>query len=263
MKAAMIYEAGGPEVLKLEQIPIPEPKHDEVLIRIKAFGLNRSELFTRQGHSPGVKFPVVLGIEACGLVESNPSGKYQKGTKVATAMGGMGRDFNGGYAEYCCVNENRIKTMDTNLPWEVVGAAPEMLQTAYGSLFKALRLQKGDRVLVRGGTTSVGLAAAAIAKNYGCFVAGSTRKSNDETSKKMHESGVAQILIDDGNVAAQVKDKKFDKVLELVGTTTLKDSLQCLAPLGICCMTGMVYVSVLTPVNVLLTDPQRQRLGIE
>ena len=113
MKAAMIYEAGGPEVLKLEQIPIPEPKHDEVLIRIKAFGLNRSELFTRQGHSPNVKFPVVLGIEACGLVESNPSGKYQNGTKVATAMGGLGRDFNGGYAEYCCVNEKRIKTMDT------------------------------------------------------------------------------------------------------------------------------------------------------
>jgi NADPH:quinone reductase-like Zn-dependent oxidoreductase len=68
MKAAMIYEAGGPEVLKAEDRPIPVPRPGEILIRVKAFGLNRSELFTRQGHSPGVKFPRILGIEAVGLV---------------------------------------------------------------------------------------------------------------------------------------------------------------------------------------------------
>lgn len=89
MKAAVIYEPGGPEVLKLETIPVPKPKDDEVLIRIKAFGLNRSELFTRQGHSPGVKFPRVLGIEACGLVEEAPGGQFKKNQVVATAMGGM------------------------------------------------------------------------------------------------------------------------------------------------------------------------------
>ena len=239
MKAAMMYEAGGPEVLKLEQIPIPQPKQNEILIRIKAFGLNRSELFTRQGHSPGVKLPRVLGIEACGVVEENPSGKYPKGTKVASVMGGLGRDFNGGYAEFTCVREDRVKAFETDLPWDVVGAAPEMLQTAYGSLFKALRLEKTDRLLVRGGTTSVGLAAAAIAKNHGCFVAGSTRKSNAETEKKMKETGMDEIIIDDGKIAEQIKDKKFNKVLELIGTTTLRDSLACLAGHGICCMTGM------------------------
>jgi NADPH:quinone reductase-like Zn-dependent oxidoreductase len=89
MKAAVIYEPGGPEVLKLETIPVPKPKDNEVLIRIKAFGLNRSELFTRQGHSPGVKFPRVLGIEACGLVEEAPGGQFKKNQIVATAMGGM------------------------------------------------------------------------------------------------------------------------------------------------------------------------------
>lgn len=96
-----------------------------------------------------------------------------------------------------------------------------MLQTAYGSLFKALRLQKGERLLVRGGTTSVGLAAAAIAKNHGCFVAASTRRSSPQTSKTMQTSGIQQVLIDDGNLAAQVKDSKFDKVLELVGTVSV------------------------------------------
>ena len=69
MKAAVIHEAGGPEVLKIESLPIPTPQSGEVLIRVKAFGLNRSELFTRQGHSPDVTFPRVLGIEAVGLVE--------------------------------------------------------------------------------------------------------------------------------------------------------------------------------------------------
>jgi len=79
MKAAVIYEAGGPEVL----------------IKVKAFGLNRSELFTRQGHSPRVKFPRILGLEATGIVEAAPGGEFTKGDVVATAMGGIGRQFDG------------------------------------------------------------------------------------------------------------------------------------------------------------------------
>ncbi|KAJ4522481.1 hypothetical protein HRR90_001900 [Exophiala dermatitidis] len=219
MKAAVMHEAGGPEVLKLEHLDIPTPKDDDVLIRVKAFGLNRSELFTRQGHSPGVKLPRVLGIEAAGVVDRSPGGQFKPGQKVATAMGGMGRDFNGGYAEYTCVKASN---------------------TAYGSLFKALRLTPKDRLLIRGGTTSVGLAAASIAKNHGCFVASTTRKSGKPTADLLHKSGVDQVIVDDGNVAEQVKADKFDKVLELIGTTTLEDSLQCAAGGGIVCMTGIV-----------------------
>jgi NADPH:quinone reductase-like Zn-dependent oxidoreductase len=90
MRAAVIREAGGPEVLKIETRVIPTPQSGEVLIRVKAFGLNRSELFTRQGHSPNVKFPRVLGIEAVGLVEEAPGNEFQKGDIVATAMAAWG-----------------------------------------------------------------------------------------------------------------------------------------------------------------------------
>ncbi|KIX05551.1 uncharacterized protein Z518_06423 [Rhinocladiella mackenziei CBS 650.93] len=255
MRAVVIHEAGGPEVLKVESIPIPTPGEDEVLIRVKAFGLNRSEMFTRQGHSPGVKFPRVLGIEATGEVEKCPGHQFKVGQKVATAMGGMGRDFNGGYAEYTCVKAGNVQALDIDLDWTVIGAAPEMLQTAYGSLFKALRLTSGDRLLIRGGTTSVGLAAAAMAKNHGCFVAATTRSSEKSTADLMRNTGVDQIMIDNGRVAEEVKEKKFDKVLELVGTTTLEDSLKCATDFGIVCMTGIVgnkwTMDNFTPMNAI------------
>ena len=126
MRAAVIHEAGGPEVLKLETRPVPVPKHGEILIRVKAFGLNRSELFTRLGLSPTVSFPRILGIEAAGLVERAPGGELQEGDIVAIAMGGMGRQFDGGYAEYTCVPATQVQTVNTKLPWEVLGAIPEL-----------------------------------------------------------------------------------------------------------------------------------------
>src|ERR1700747_2466963 len=125
MLAVVIHHPGGPEMLKLEKVPIPVPKVGQVLIHIKAFGINRSELFTRQGHSPGVQFPRILGIEAVGLVEAAPGGEFSAGAAVATAMGGMGRQFDGSYAEYTSVPVHQVQRIKTSLPWEMLGAIPE------------------------------------------------------------------------------------------------------------------------------------------
>ena len=121
MKAAVIREPGGPEVLSIEPWPVPEPAPDQVLIRVKAFGFNRSELFTRRGLSPGVSFPRVLGNEAVGLVEKAPGGQFRNGQVVATAMGGMGRQFDG-YTEYVYVPAAQVQALKMALPCETLGA---------------------------------------------------------------------------------------------------------------------------------------------
>src|SRR5215212_10947519 len=100
MKAAVVEQPGGPEVLQIKEIPVPAPRPGWVLIKVKAFGLNRSEMFTRQGHSPSVRFPRVLGIECVGLVEAAPGDEIAPGQTVAALMGGLGRQYDGGYAEY-------------------------------------------------------------------------------------------------------------------------------------------------------------------
>ena len=241
MKAAVIHEAGGPEVLTLESRPVPVPKSGEVLIRVRAFGLNRSEMFTRQGLSTGVPFPRILGIEAVGTVAAAPGGEFPQGVTVATAMGGMGRQFDGSYAEHTCVPAGQVQALRTDLPWAVLGAAPEMLQTAWGSLFTALRLSPGESLLVRGGTTSVGLAAAAIARAHRVTVAATTR--NPASVDLLRANGAETVFIDEGGIAEAVRRTRpegFDKVLELVGATTLKDSLRCARSPGLVCMTGMV-----------------------
>lgn len=241
MKAVVMYEPGGPEVLKVEQRDIPSPLAGQVLIRVKAFGLNRSELFTRRGQSPNVRFPRILGIEAVGIVEAAPGTAFQQGQVVGTVMGGMGRDFDGSYAEYTMVPANQVQAIETTLPWEVLGAVPEMLQTAWGSLFTALRLQMGEHLLIRGGTTSIGLAAAAIARNLGAHVISTSRSAARE--QMLLDAGAEQFLADTGNITSalrQVLPAGADKVLELIGTTTLKDSLRCCRKGGIVCMTGIV-----------------------
>lgn len=182
---------------------------------------------------------------------------------MATAMGGMGRQFDGGYAEYTCVPVDQVQVIKAKLSWEVLGALPEMMNTAWGSLFKSLRLQKDDHLLIRGGTTSVGLAAAAIAKSLCASVAVTTRKPEREGMLKAN--GAHEVFIDNGSIAEEVEKRhpqKFSKILELVGITTLADSMKCAQDNGIVCVTGIAggkwvlenfYPNAVIPTSVCLT----------
>jgi len=241
MKAVVIYQAGSANNLILEERAIPVPNNGQLLIKVKAFGLNRSELMTRKGYSPDVVFPRIPGIECVGEIEYDPTGKFKKGQQVAAFMGHMGRHYDGSYAEYVVLPQQIVMPFESVLPWETLGALPEMWQTAYGSLHIALKINAGETLLIRGGTSSVGLLATQLAKVAGLKVIATTR--DKAKTALLLANGADQVWIDNGTLSTAADAANFpkvNKVLELIGTTTLKDSLQAVLPGGSVCMTGML-----------------------
>jgi NADPH:quinone reductase-like Zn-dependent oxidoreductase len=237
MRAAVMERPGPPEVLQVREVPVPEPRPGWTLVRVRAFGLNRSEMFTRQGHSPDVRFPRVLGIECVGEVAAG--GVLAPGTKVAAVMGGMGRAFDGGYAEYALLPDDLLIPVGTDLDWEVFGALPETYLTAQGSL-DALR-PDGGTLLVRGGTSSVGMAALSIAKGLGLRTIATTRNAGKVAA--LEASGADHVVLDEGGVSEGVRavvPDGPDYVLELLGAPTLADSLGLVRKGGTVCMTGIL-----------------------
>ena len=241
MRAYVISEPGGPDKLELKEIAEPAARPGWVLIRNRAFGLNRSEWFTRRGDSPSVSFPRVLGIECVGEVVDAPDGGLKPGQTVAAMMGGMGRQFDGSYAEYVLVPTANVFPMQTELDWGVLGALPEMLQTVHGSLYTGLEIDRAHTLLVRGATSSIGFAAMALAKSAGLEITATTR--NPDKSDELVAAGATHVVVDTGSVAESIRaiyPDGIDRVLELVGTTTLLDSLQATRRGGITCMTGIL-----------------------
>ncbi len=236
MKAVVIKEAGGPEKLIYQDVPTPEVKPGWTLIKVKGFGINHSEIFTRKGLSPTVKFPRILGIECVGVVaKTSTQDRLPVGQRVVSIMGEMGRAFDGSYAEYTLLPNDQVYPVETNLDWTTLATIPETYYTAYGSLLN-LRIKSGERVLVRGGSSGVGVAFVHLAKALvpDIQLAGSTRSL--EKRPLLLQAGYDQVIEDQqGHLA--VKDK-FDKVLELIGPATVKDSFAHLNPGGIVCSTG-------------------------
>jgi NADPH:quinone reductase-like Zn-dependent oxidoreductase len=241
MRAVVLSTPGPVENLEIRELPVPEPPPGWVRIKVMAFGLNRSELHTRLGLAEGVTFPRVLGIEAAGVVDAAPGTDLTLGQQVVTLMGGMGRVFDGGYAEYTVVPRRQVIPFSSDLPWEVIGALPETLQTAYGSLTIGLDLQAEQTLLVRGGSSALGLATTALAKHSGAIVIATTRQA--DRVQPLLDHGADHVVLDDGQVANRVRalvPDGVDAALELVGTPTLPDTLRATRIHGTVCFAGML-----------------------
>ncbi|BCY11424.1 zinc-binding dehydrogenase [Actinoplanes sp. L3-i22] len=262
MRAAVCVRAGGPEVLEMQDREIPDVRDGWSLVQVKGVGLNRSELRTRQGHSPGVTFPRVLGIECVGVVAVSTDPDRPAGTTVAAVMGEMGRAFDGGYAEYALLPNALLMPVRTRLPWEVLAALPETYLTARGSLDVLGLPEAPGRLLIRGGTSSVGLAAAALAAAQGIEVAATTRQPGKAAA--LTAAGVRHVLIDDGGSLAGRMHAIWpggpDHVLELVGARTVADSLRLVRRGGTVCVSGSLSGWALPDFEPIAAIPSGTRL---
>ena len=238
MKAVVVYKPGGPEQLVYTDVPRPALKAGWSLVRVRAFGVNHSEIFTRQGLSPSVSFPRILGIECVGTVEETMDAvRLPAGQRVVSLMGEMGRAFDGGYAEYVLLPNEQIYPVQSELPWEILAAIPETYYTAFGSL-KNLRIEDGYAVLVRGGASGVGIAFLRHmrAQFPHMYIVGSTRREEQRT--RMLAAGYSDVVIEEDGILRT--DERYDCILELVGPAVMKDSMKHLVRGGILCNTGLL-----------------------
>lgn len=240
MKAILIKQYGGSDQLVIDNIQTPKAEPGKVLIKVKAFGINRAETYMRKGLFGEVA--KVSGIECVGQVEADPSGKFQPGQKVAAIMGGMGRVINGSYAEFTLVPVENVFAIDTELSWQDLASVPESYATAWTALHDNMQLKQGDTILIRGGTSALGQAAINIGANTpGVTVLATTR--NEANVAMLKELGAHHVLLDDGYVSSAVRrlyPDGVDSVMDIVGNRTLLDSLKAVKKGGSVCNTGFL-----------------------
>ncbi|KAI9866947.1 MAG: hypothetical protein M1813_000345 [Trichoglossum hirsutum] len=245
MNAILVEEFGAPEVLNMKKVPTPKPEPGQVIIKIKAFGINHAEMHMRRGE--WAESMPTIGIECAGVVAACPGGEFSIGTPVATLMGGLGRTINGSYAEYTSASVGNVVKLGENeedlntlgLAWEQVGAIPETYATAWTVLFRNLEIKSGQRLLIRGATSSFGRAAINLAVQGGAVVTATTRKA--DRFEELKSLGAKGVLIEGPGLSDRLEGHdKFDAVLELVGNSTLLDSLKLVRRGGRVCLSGFL-----------------------
>ncbi len=236
MKAVLIDKITEGKDVILSEIQIPEPRPGWVLVKVRAFGLNHSEKLLRLNEirADYIQKPVIPGIECVGEVADPSDSGLAVGQKIIALMGGMGRSFNGSYAEYALLPQRVVFPIESDLPWEALGAVPETYFTAWGSLFECLRLTAEDTLLIRGATCSLGYAAMQIAKALGCRVIATTHR--EEKLPLIAQADEA--VLDDGVLTGKING--VTKELDLVGPRNLRDTLTAVEKGGIVCQTGLL-----------------------
>ncbi|WP_321960855.1 zinc-binding dehydrogenase [Paraburkholderia sp. J7] len=263
MKAYVIEQPGGPEVLKMREIAPAAPGVDEVRIRVCAFGINRAEADLRAGRLGPIAGSVVPGIEAVGVVAEDPSKTFRVGERVATAMGGLQVSRNGSYAEEVTVlRRNVVALGSTILPWEELATLPLAYLTAWGALAASLEAKAGQTLLVRGGTSAVGLAAIAYANAFGLNVLATTRSATHV--ERLYHAGAHEVLIDSGEVAAAVAREclHVDAALEIVSAANVCDTAKMVRPFGGVTVVGtLAGPPLLAPFDIARDLPPAVRLS--
>jgi len=239
MRAIVIQNYGGPEQLVLQDLPEPTPAPGQVVIDIKAYGLNHAEIYFRSGAWGDVA--PVTGIECVGTVKADPDGHFAIGQKVIALVGGMGRAFNGSYAESTRVPASNVAPIKTELSWEDLAALPESYATAWTCLHDNLAINAGQTLLIRGATSALGQAALNVAVEAGAHVIATTR--NPERVRSLESLGASRVELDTKDLSRRIRELHpdgVDAVLELVGNSTLVDSLAMVRPRGRVCLAGFL-----------------------
>ena len=236
MKAVVLNKITEGKDIVLSDVLIPDVRPGWVLVKVKAFGLNHSEKLLRLNEirADYIQKPVIPGIECVGeIVDPSDSG-LAVGQKIVALMGGMGRSFNGSYAEYALLPRRIVFPISSELSWEELGAVPETYFTAWGSLFECLHLTEKDTLLIRGATCALGYASLQIAKALGCKVIATTHRED----KLPLIAQADETVMDDGKLTGTVSG--VTKALDLIGPRNLKDTLSAVEKGGIVCQTGLL-----------------------
>lgn len=241
MRALQLREVTPAADAHLTKVPMPKAKPDWVLVRVRGIGMNHSEWELRHDEirEDYITKPIIPGIEGVGEVVDPSDQAFSCGQRVCMLMGGIGRVWDGSYAEYCLVRGDHlfaVPDVAADLPWETLAAIPETFFTAWGSLFECLRLEPADTLMIRGASCGLGYAAIQIARALGCHVIATTHR--ESYFDLLHRFDANEVVLDDGSLAKT--GVHADKVLELIGPRTLADSLGCLNHGGICCDTGIL-----------------------
>ena len=244
MRAIVLEKFGGLDSLVYKEIPDPEPEAGHVVIEVKAFGLNHAEMHMRRGE--WAEAAKVIGIECVGLVKACPGGEFPVGAKVATLMGGLGRTINGSYAEYTRALASNVALIESDLPWAELAAIPETYATAWTCLFRNLEIAKDQLLVIRGATSSFGQAAVNMAVNAGARVIATTR--NKQRFTMLEELGAERVELEGPDLSKRIAEaKRLDAVLDLVGNSTILDSLAMLRRGGRACLAG--WLGGLAPIK--------------
>lgn len=258
MKAVVLERTCKAEEMIIKDVPIPAVKPGWVLVKIKAFGINHSEVILRryEADAPYIKLPRIPGIECVGEIAYPSDSNFKNGQRVVALMGGMGRSFDGSYAEYVLLPVSHVFSANTELDWTEMAAIPETFFTAYGSLFECLQIQPNDIILIHAATSALGFAAIQLAKSIGCTVIGTTRK--EERLEFLKEIGADFAMLDDGTLSKQVMKvfpSGITKILELVGKAAIEETSKLLKKHGIICFTGQLGGSTSKGFDVIKSIP--------